>query len=403
MPRLPRLTGLGLVLIAACGFPAAAQTSGHLRAGNLTRPCLACHKGHGVSGTPVLAKSGDDLCLGCHGPAARNDVTRAELGMGPGVNPADVATELRKPYTHGKARCLDCHSAHLAIPPPPPEADDGPASGLAKGSPRRGFASESELCLSCHGSRGPRGADPHDLGARFDPTNPSYHPVLAPGRSSSVPSLRVPLTESSLVNCTDCHGSDSPTGARGPHGSQHASLLRLPNPKQDNQPESPATYALCYRCHDREVVLKRDDFPLHDLHVSRERTACRTCHDPHGATNARALIRFNDASVIAEVAPSASGRVEFLSSGPGSGACYLTCHGKNHDPLGYGAGSSLDGIAFVTASPIRPVGFSAPGPTTRKAVAPEPGSAAQPAGPVDRGRPPRLPGERPGPVTRPPE
>lgn len=393
MPRLSRLIAFGLLLAWAAGVRA--QSGGHLRAGNLTRPCMACHKGHGVSGSPVLARSGDALCVPCHTQAARNQATKAALGIGPGANPPDVETDLQKGFTHRGARCLDCHSAHLAVRAASPETGPGSATGLRRGSPKRGFASEAELCLSCHGSRGPRGADVHDLGARLDPTNPSFHPVLAVGRSTSVPSLRAPLGVTSFVNCTDCHGSDSPTSAKGLHGSRVSSILRGAYAKQDGQPESPATYALCYACHDREVVLKRDDFPLHDKHVTGEKTACRICHDAHGVTGARALIRFNEAAVLAEVAPSRSGKIQFLSSSPGSGACYLTCHGKNHDPLGYGTGSTLNGVALVTSDALRPVragGLTVPG---TKATAPPPGEAV-PIGPSDGPRARRV--RDPGPV-----
>lgn len=29
------------------------------------------------------------------------------------------------------------------------------------------------------------------------------------------------------------------------------------------------------------------------------------------------------------------GRLEYISLGPGSGQCFLTCHGKNHEPEKY--------------------------------------------------------------------
>jgi hypothetical protein len=35
------------------------------------------------------------------------------------------------------------------------------------------------------------------------------------------------------------------------------------------------------------------------------------------------------------VTPSSSGRVEFIDNGNNRGACYLTCHGMDHDPETY--------------------------------------------------------------------
>lgn len=391
MPRLPRLAAVALA--ALLPGVAGAQTNGHFRAGNLTRPCMACHKGHGVSGSPVLATAGDELCLPCHSMGARNQQVKATLGINPSANPQDIDSEAKKAYSHRQARCLDCHSAHMAVETASPNAA-ALGAGLLKGSTKRGFANEAELCLSCHGSRGPRGADVHDLAARLDPTNPSFHPVLATGRAASVPSLLPPYTETSFVNCTDCHGTDSKTGPKGPHGSQHASLLRRPYTKQDNQPEGPANYGLCYECHDRDVVLNKDAFPLHRKHVVEKQTACRVCHDPHGATGSRALILFNEPGVLAGVAPSASGKVAFVSSGPGSGSCYLTCHGKNHDPLGYGPGTTLDGIVLVQGTSPDQAPRTRSGASARKAAAAELGPTTIAVPPVGRGgvaKSPELP------------
>ncbi|MHB8798362.1 MAG: cytochrome c3 family protein [Thermoanaerobaculia bacterium] len=393
MPRLSRLAALAPALVLSGA--AIAQTNGHFRAGNLTRPCMVCHKGHGVPGSPVLATAGDELCLPCHSMGARNEQTKASLGMSPSANPQDIDSELRKAYSHRQARCLDCHSAHRAVETASPNVA-ALGAGLLKGSRKRGFANETGLCLSCHGSRGPRGADVHDLAARFDPTNPSFHPVVATGRSASVPSLLPPFSETSFVNCTDCHGSDSRTGPKGPHGSQHTSLLRRPYSKQDNQPESPASYGLCYECHDRHVVLHEDAFPLHKEHVVENRTACWVCHDPHGATEARALIRFNEPGVLAGVAPSASGRIAFVSTGPGSGSCFLTCHGKNHDPLGYGPGTTLDGVVLVEGSSSESTPRTRSGTRGTRAAAPGLGPTTITVGPVVRGgveKSPEIPGD----------
>jgi len=38
------------------------------------------------------------------------------------------------------------------------------------------------------------------------------------------------------------------------------------------------------------------------------------------------------------VRPSSSGRLEFIDLGQGSGQCYLTCHGMNHNPRQYPGG-----------------------------------------------------------------
>ncbi|MCB1037851.1 MAG: hypothetical protein KDD47_28715, partial [Acidobacteria bacterium] len=101
--------------------------------------------------------------------------------------------------------------------------------------------------------------------------------------------------------------------------------------------ESVSAYQLCYTCHLRGQVLEASAFPQHGRHVVDLRASCATCHNPHGSVDNRALIRFSEETVLGAVAPSAStGRLAFVSSAPGSGACYLTCHGVDHGPATYG-------------------------------------------------------------------
>ena len=47
------------------------------------------------------------------------------------------------------------------------------------------------------------------------------------------------------------------------------------------------------------------------------------------------------------VTASSSGILSYESMGSGSGACFLTCHGVDHDPLGYGAGFDSKGLPLM--------------------------------------------------------
>jgi hypothetical protein len=38
------------------------------------------------------------------------------------------------------------------------------------------------------------------------------------------------------------------------------------------------------------------------------------------------------------VTPPPTGQIQYVSTGPGQGTCYLTCHGRVHNPLSYGDG-----------------------------------------------------------------
>ena len=389
MSRLSLLT-----LAAACGLAAwggVDAQEAHLAPDKFVDDCSACHRGHGVSGTAMLSRAGDAVCLGCHGPQAAASGQRLALGMTPGARPADIEAEIRKPVIHRGALCSDCHSVH-GVQVRPQVVNDRLTLGLRKPSPRHGFTDESDLCMSCHGGTRSRVEDPLDIGVLFDPSDTSYHPVLSIASSAGVPSLLPPLTDTSLINCTDCHRNDDPTAPKGPHGSRVPGLLGAEYALQDGQTESPATYALCYGCHDRDVVLSESGaFPLHQEHVVEDRTPCSYCHNPHGATVGRALIFFNEPTSLTNVNPSGSGRLEFVSMAPGEGACFLTCHGRDHDPLGYGAGFSEDGSPLFQGSAFQLAPFAAGRGSADRGLARAPASLGEEGAPVERAVPEKDP------------
>lgn len=353
MRRLSFVMTLGLGVAAGAGVTLATDLGKHFEPGVLAKSCTPCHSGHGYSGTPMLRAPGDEMCLECHQAGSAAPGRRESLGMGSGAHPADLRLEFSKPIIHRGARCVDCHSVH-GVAAIPRGRVDGLNYGRQNPSTKRGYTTEAELCLACHGSRAVSGVDPHDIGLLLDPTNPSYHPVLALS-AEDVPSLLPPLTSNSMLNCTDCHTNDDPGLPRGPHGSRIPGLLGAEYTFEEGQPESPSAYALCYACHSREVVLESDPFPYHDEHVVSFRISCVRCHDAHGATSARALILFNEPTSITGVLPSSSGRLEYVSDVAGEGACYLTCHGKDHNPLGYGPSFAEDGKSVLpTESSERP-------------------------------------------------
>jgi len=161
--------------------------------------------------------------------------------------------------------------------------------------------------------------------------------VAAQGKNPDVPSLLPPYSVSSIIDCTDCHGSSDPSGARGPHGSDWQYLLTNRYVTDDLTPESPFNYELCYKCHSRSVLLDGEGFP-HGLHVADARTPCSACHDPHGVSSMQGNALHNSHLInfdLTIVSPNDSGRLEFLDQGRFSGQCYLSCHGKLHNPVDY--------------------------------------------------------------------
>jgi cytochrome c553 len=269
--------------------------------------------------------------------------------VSPDARPILLSRALDQPFVHplsgqafseyepGAVTCTSCHSPHRGMR----TGGSGPApSGRSVRSPKDPARFEYELCQTCHGNSGISTQNLLDISRLFNPGNRSYHPVEAPPFETS-PSV-VSALKGRQINCGDCHGNADPAGPRGPHGSTVPFILRENYNTVDGGGESPTAYALCYSCHEREAVLSSSPFPEHRRHIVEIQASCSTCHNAHGSVNNRALIRFGEETLLAGVSPSArSGRQGFVSDGPGSGVCYLTCHGYDHGPEAYGAMEAL--------------------------------------------------------------
>lgn len=341
--------------------------------------CRACHRSHGADTQGrLLARASTDpddaTCIRCHdgsgpAPAVSRELTKPFSHAVDGGRAHDAAegpdtVGHRLPETSPSAArhavCVDCHEPHEAVQA---TAQAPVISGALRGAwgidilgrkvdPAR---YEYEVCFKCHGDSANRPTSTR-LGAPrrkladgnlrqiFDPAAPSNHPVVTALRGGDVPSLTGGYRAGSLVYCTDCHASDDGPGAggkgpRGPHGSIYAPLLERNYTTGSVGAESPFAYALCYKCHDRDVLLSsRSAFPLHRRHVVDQQTPCSVCHSAHGVSatagnplqNAH-LIDFD----LNAVRPGRAGLLEYDRRGVRSGSCTLTCHGAVHDGRSY--------------------------------------------------------------------
>lgn len=350
-----------LIIVAALAMTyalvVAAGVNPHMDPSVLPAGCASCHRGHGKPQSPMLGEVQGAMCLTCHGTITSFQQAVSQGLVAANAEPALLGSVFTKPNVHpvslesyssqdlAAVVCTSCHGPHRSMPPRNPP---GTPSGAQAQSPKDPATLEYQLCEQCHGARGVTTQSRVDISRQLNPTNRSFHPVEAPAGDRS-PSVLANLS-GRHVNCTDCHGNDDAQGARGPHGSGVPGLLSKNYVTTDGASESAAAYALCYGCHGREAVLNSTRFPGHSAHVVDERASCATCHNGHGAVTNRALIRFGEEVAIAGVSATAMGELKFVSSGPGSGSCYLVCHGKVHDPLSYGAG---DGQHLP--APARPI------------------------------------------------
>jgi predicted CXXCH cytochrome family protein len=313
--------------------------------------CGSCHVSHQAQSRShlLIAKQPEDNCLVCHsGSPAAKDIS-ADFQK-PSIHPITVNSEshspvedpINPPIRH--VVCADCHNAHAvtastAVAPNASGALANLVGVSSAGTVVKPLTRQYELCFRCHADsldRGPatvpRQVIQTNQRLEFSTANQSYHPVLAIGKNlNNVPSLILPWMVNSVMYCTDCHNSDDGPnagggGANGPHGSVYRPLLERNLNLGDFQGESSGTYALCYKCHSRSVVLSSASFPLHESHVVDDKAACTTCHDSHGVANAPHLINFNTLYVT----NSPSGIVSYRSTGIMHGSCTLTCHGKDH-------------------------------------------------------------------------
>jgi predicted CXXCH cytochrome family protein len=352
---LSRLTGFRsaaalvvLSCVSAGGIARAGAFSGsaHGDLAALPKGCGSCHVGHGTPQTKMFVASEETTCLRCHGGAAWQNTAQGKgllAGTGPAAN---IAAEFNKASHHplpgyaapstvsstfarsmtvvasapNTAHCSDCHDPHYAVKAVRGGAivDTTQPKQIADSRGRR--KAEYTICLSCHGSTATV-----NIQQLMSAGNASYHPLTAPGRNMSVPSLIQPYTAQSCVNCTSCHGSDQ-GNILGPHGSAFAPILKANYTTDDPQTESAFTYGLCYLCHNRTTVLSPASFSLHQLHITQQRAACYTCHDSHGSTQYPHLIHFNPRVVLSN----SRGQLSYQSLGVQRGQCNLLCHGVDH-------------------------------------------------------------------------
>ena len=325
---------------------------GTIKAATESSLCVFCHAPHNAGTARHLLNFAveENNCYSCHsGNVAAKNVAADFNKLS--VHPITLTSGVHDPMEDSinpprHVECADCHDPHAAkalgaIAPNASGALAGVRGVNSSGALVQPVIREYELCFRCHADSVNRGAPrvtrqfvQTNTRLEFAPANASYHPVVAPGKQGTSPSLIAPWTTSSVMYCTDCHNSDqSPaaggSGANGPHGSIYTPLLERQLVLADGTSENSGTYALCYKCHSRTVVTGENasSWLYHKKHVAEgPRAACTTCHDPHGVVQNAHLINFN----TTYVSPN-NGVIQFNDGAVGNRSCTLTCHGEPHN------------------------------------------------------------------------
>lgn len=335
----------------------------------------SAHRAGESSPTAFGGASRHAECADCHNPhAARNDGTPGQSTHTPGgsggnrisgallaatgivVNawqaagqPFTTASYSLQPLNSATTNyewqiCFKCHSTFATLP------------GYTVGS---GDFLANKITSSATGQV----QEYRDVGRAFNPNNPSFHPVTAQGRNTTIPaaSFNGVWSTTSTMYCSDCHTKAvAASGATGPHGSANMHLLEMPFYLQENTHYTEPTWdedighdpnEICFKCHRWETYVQKPGSPgadpvtntnfrkgtnknLHGMHIGKSKTAgatCYTCHDVHG-TNSDHLINFNLATVTPGGGRNSISAYETTASG---GRCYVTCHAKVHNPLSY--------------------------------------------------------------------
>ena len=322
--------------------------------------CASCHRPHAAPRPQwLLAQASEPAnCTVCHrGNVAAKNV-EAEF-LKPFRHPVESNQWTHEPGENAllaprHVACSDCHNPHAAssIPGAAPGVSGklrGVEGVTLSGSPIREAGFEHEVCSKCHGMKEPvtpgilRQSGTRNIRSKIDSSNRSYHPIASIGANPSIRGLMADYSASSLITCTSCHNNDDwvlpGTNPRGPHGSRYEAILERQYLTNDPMPESPQSYDLCYKCHNRSFLVndQAGTFP-HRKHVVDAAAACAACHDAHGSKQNAHLVDFMLRDRTGKVVVSRSAvqnRMEFISLGPGRGQCYLQCHGVNHEPRSY--------------------------------------------------------------------
>ena len=316
--------------------------------------CANCHHVHSAGRPEGLLNFEKESknCLACHnGSSSSKDVVRDFRKFS--AHPVEQSESLHSPMEdpRGMSRhvaCSDCHNPHAVQAAPGGNASQGTVAQAVKGVNSSGGLVQQatfqyEICYSCHGlseqSRSilVRKDNVTNVRLQFDPGNQSYHPVVAPGKNQAVSGFEPGHSPSDVMQCTDCHNSDTSNTTKGPHGSSYEPILERGYQIQDPTPESYMSYSLCYKCHNRATLLTNQSAFPHKLHVVDRQAPCAVCHDAHGSRSSFGLINFMLRGKTGNTVVSASknGRLDYLSLGPSRGQCSLSCHGSDHDARQY--------------------------------------------------------------------
>lgn len=317
--------------------------------------CTACHRAHSSDHEHLLVASGRDLCVDCHQTLKKRlETVRTIHG------PAAVdCTTCHRPHASAhpmmlterlEKLCLDCHTAVGEL--------------IATATVKHAAVSDGRSCRNCHD---PHGSDyPAVLVSNMLDVCLSCH-----DREVKLPDgTRLINMRAVLKSGRNLHGpiaqGDCAGACHQVHGGDNFRLLTEKYPPQFYAPFREESYALCFACHDRQLVyderttrltnFRNGDHNMHYLHVNRKHKGrtCRACHETHASSKPKH---------IRDSVPFGSGgwklpiNFEITETG---GGCSPGCH----RPYGYDRVTPIENVPPAPPAPTSPDAVAAPTPET---------------------------------------
>ncbi len=328
----------------SCHDPHKSDLEYHLKRGSISELCAGCHGKDKIS-QPVLhapLKTGD--CTACHTPhISENKALLVETDNRLCVRCHKVREEefnslyVHEPVKKNCALCHDPHGSATIYHLKNRKDDDGHYVEVEQPI--------TELCLECHRKLDPETVDlienskvthkPVKEGnciACHSPHSTNFKKQLKASVNdicfSCHEEMKELITSSLFIHgpikkngCTQCHMA---------HGSEEKNLLVTQFSEKYVNPFNMDSYALCFNCHSKEMVLekqsKQTEFRngrknLHYAHVNRKvkGRSCKACHDVH-ASNQEKRIRddftFENKFTVT---------IEYTKTDTGGG-CVVGCH-----------------------------------------------------------------------------
>ena len=354
------------------------EVHGPVASGN----CATCHNSHVSEFPHLLVAEGRALCMGCH---------------------KDMAQQMRNvKFVHKPAEgdCFQCHEAHasthrMQLKEEPLDlclSCHAQVKKAAQDYPYKHSAvTQGQACLNCHTAHG---SDMARLMKRDTVTSClSCHdkPIAKP--DSTVVASVAEIGQPGVVK----HGpirDGNRSGCHNLHGGQTPRLLSKPYPEAFYQPFKVEAYALCFSCHDAQLVLtpqtegltrfRNGTQNLHYLHVNKsdKGRSCYACHSTHVSrqpAHVRESVPYGNWEIPI--------RFQVTETG---GSCSPGCH----RPAAYDRVKPVPPPVAAAA----PAPAAAPTATPAKPPAPAPAASSPPAAPAAPG----LPAAVPAPPSAPP-